>query len=334
MKNHLIITTIILFISTSISFAQSVQDFKVKTLGPANLNYKKSPKRVLIGDFQVKYQTALNLEDEKKGGKMWRGGIKGDAKASLTLVLDGLEPDNLQTLTDQLYQQYVSNLKAQGFEIVPIEELWNHKVYEKNRDKRWELKAGAGPEQGDEFGMILTRPSIQKFVVAKNTVDPKMPGNMSVLTDYEENTERKLSMQKNDFIFNKVVIVVSAFEDGQSETSKSLNRAAGYAQVKAETNFKISEASTNKFDMGTMMVKSGVEVANVLEKQKFDASQGADVDKRGTDIGVLRVWKVEDQEDINLSVVECNPTKYINGSKIGAEAFLTNTAEAMIQKSK
>ena len=30
MKNHLIITTIILFISTSISFAQSVQDFKVK----------------------------------------------------------------------------------------------------------------------------------------------------------------------------------------------------------------------------------------------------------------------------------------------------------------
>src|SRR5690606_23351980 len=103
--------------------AQNVGEVKIKTLGPANLSYRKSPKRIVISDFQVNYQTALSLEDSKKGGKLWRGGLKGDAKASLTLVLDGLDPDDLQKLTDQLFQDYVADLKSKGFEIAPIEEL-------------------------------------------------------------------------------------------------------------------------------------------------------------------------------------------------------------------
>ena len=37
---------------------------------------------------------------------MWRGGLKGDAKASLTLVLDGLVIDELQQLTDKLFEEY------------------------------------------------------------------------------------------------------------------------------------------------------------------------------------------------------------------------------------
>lgn len=331
MRRQISLIAVLLFTSV-FGFAQTVEDFKVKTLGPANLNFRKSPKRVLIADFQVQFQTALNLEDEKKGGKMWRGGIKGDAKAALTLVLDGLDPDKLQELTDQLYAQYVADLKAQGFEIAPIEELWNHDVYQKSREKRWELKSGSGPEQGNEFGMILTRPSTQQFVVAQRQVDGEKGTPFSQLADYEAGTERKLNMKKNDFIFNKVVIVVSAFENALSETARALNRHAGYAQVKAETNFKISEESVNRFNIGTMMVKNGVEVADVLEKQKFDASQGADTDRRGTEMGVLRVWRVENQEEINAAVVKCNPELYAKGSVLGAQAFLKATMEAMVKK--
>ncbi|WP_157637908.1 hypothetical protein [Flexithrix dorotheae] len=318
---------------TSLSlFSQTVEEFKVKMLGPANLNFKKSPKRVLIADFQVQFQTALNLEDEKKGGKMWRGGIKGDAKAALTLVLDGLDPDKLQALTNQLYSQYVADLKAEGFEIAPIEELWNHDLYKKNREKQWELKSGTGPEQGKEFGMILTRPSTQKFVVAKKQVDKSKNNPFSQLADYEGSTEQKLSMKKNDFIFNKVVIVVSSFENALSETSRALNRHAGYAQVKAETNFKISHESVNRFNIGSMVVNRGIEVSDVLEKQKFDASQGADVDKLGTEMGVFRVWRVEDQEEINGAIVKCNPEVYAKGAVLGAQAFLKATMEAMVKK--
>ncbi|GHE62743.1 hypothetical protein GCM10011340_17510 [Roseivirga thermotolerans] len=318
---------------TSLSlFSQTVEDVNIKKLGPANLNYRKEAKRIAIADFQVNYQTALTLEDEKKGGKMWRGGIKGDAKASITVVLDGLNPDDLQTLTDQLYAEYVADLKAQGFEIAPIEELWNNKAYDKNREDRWELKAGNGPEQGKEFGVILTRPSTQKFVVARRTVDKEKGSPLSALADYETSTENKVINQKTGYIFNKVVLDVIVFENSQSELSRTLNRHAGSAQVKAETTFKISESSTNRFGMGTFFSKGGVEVADVMERQKFEAGQNADTDRLGTDMGVLRVWRVEDREKANFATVKCDPALYLKGAELGVGAFLRGTVQAMADK--
>lgn len=323
---------LILLSTSSLVMAQNVKDFKVKMLGPANLNFRKSPKRIVISDFQVNFQTALQLEDKKAGGKMWRGGLKGDAKASLTLVLDGLQIDDLQELTDKLFEQYKADLRSKGFEIIPIDELWNHGAYVKNREKRWELRAGQGGEKGEEFGAIVMRPTSQKFIVAKQSMDNKKTGPLKI-ANYEEQVEMKVSNGKKDFIFNKVVLNVQAFDNALSETSRSLNRMAGYAQVKAETDFKINESSVNRFNIGQMIVRGGVEVADVLEKQKFDASQAADVDKRGTDAGVFHVWRVEDKEDINVSVVKCNPEIYKKGAEIGIDAFLDATVEKLVDKS-
>lgn len=332
MKKKICLALLVSVFASLSLFSQTVEEVNIKKLGPANLNYRKEAKRIAIADFQVNYQTALTLEDEKKGGKMWRGGIKGDAKASITVVLDGLNPDNLQTLTDQLYNKYVADLKAQGFEIAPIEELWNNKAYEKNREERWELKAGNGPEQGKEFGVILTRPSTQKFVVAKRTVDKEKGSPLSALADYEQSTENKVINQKTDYIFNKVVLDVIVFENSQSELSRTLNRHAGSAQVKAETTFKISESSTNRFGMGTFISKGGVEVADVMERQKFEAGQNADTDRLGTDMGVLRVWRVEDREKANFATVKCDPTLYLKGAELGVGAFLRGTVQAMADK--
>ena len=311
--------------------AQNVKDFKVKMLGPANLNFRKSPKRIVISDFQVNFQTALQLEDKKKGGKMWRGGLKGDAKASLTLVLDGLNIDDLQQLTDKLFEEYKADLVAKGFEIAPIDELWNHSAYEKNREKRWELKSGDGGEKGDEFGAIVMRPTGQKFIVNKQSMENKKTGPLKI-ANYEEQVEMKVSNQKTDFIFNKVVLNVLAFDNALSETTRALNRHAGYAQVKAETDFKIDESSFNRFNIGQMIVRGGVEVDGVLEKQKFDASQGADVDRRGMDAGVFHVWRVEDKEDINVSVVKCDPEKYKKGAEMAIGSFLDATIQKLADK--
>lgn len=333
MKRHLFFFAIILFVSSSLSLAQEVREYKVKMLGPANLNFRKSPKRVVISDFQVNYQTALSLEDEKKGGKMFRGGLKGDAKASLTLVLEGLDQEALQKLTDQLYADYVKELQSQGFEVAPIEEVWDNKAYQASRDKRWELKAGNGAERGERFGMLLTRPSTQKFVVSQKEFDPTKAGIASI-TNFEASTERKIATQKNDFIFNKVVVVINSFEDGQGEGSKALGRLAGTAQVKAETNFKVSEFSVIKFNIGEVMPRGGIEVSDVLEKQKFDAFQRADVDKLGTDYGnIMTVWEVENREDSDYITVKCDPKKFIKGAELGASAFLKSAVKELADKS-
>lgn len=333
MKRYLFLFALTLIISTSEVLSQEVQGFKTKISGPANLNFRKSPKRVVISDFQVNYQTALNLEDKKKGGKMFRGGLKGDAKASLTLVLEGLDQEALQKLTDQLYEDYVKELQAQGYEVAPIEEVWDHKAYKASRDKRWELKAGNGPERGKRFGMLLTRPSTQKFVVSQKEFD-KTKAGIATLADYETNTERKMGSQRNDFIFNKVVVVVNSFEDGQGEGSKALGRLAGTAQVKAETNFKVSEFSVVKYNIGEVVPRGGIEVSNVLEKQKFDAFQRADVDKRGTDYGnIMTVWEVENREESDYITVKCDPKKFIKGAQLGVTAFLKSAVKELVDKS-
>ena len=318
-------------IVTTIGFSQTLEEFNIKTLGPANLNYRKSPDRVLIADFQVNFQTALRLEDQKKGGKMWRGGIKGDAKASIMVVLEGLTTNDLQTITDRLYEQYISRLTSKGLEVADVNELWNHQLYLKNREDRWELKSGGTVEKGNEFGIVTMRPSTQKFIVAKRTIsEDAMP--IASLADYEANVERKLVNQKTDFIYNKVVLEVNVFENSMSEAERTLNRHAGYAEVKAETNFKVSEESFNRFGMGQFYAKKGIGVSDVLKKQKFDASQGADVDKRGTDWGVIRVWQVDDKEEANFAVVECDVDKYLKASEIAGSAFLHGTLDEMMQK--
>ncbi|WP_431163013.1 hypothetical protein [Flagellimonas beolgyonensis] len=322
---------LILLCASPVTIAQNVKDFKIKMLGPANLNFRKSPKRIVISDFQVNFQTALQLEDKKKGGKMWRGGLKGDAKASLTLVLDGLNIEDLQQLTDKLFEEYKADLAAKGFEIAPIEELWNHSAYEKNREQRWDLRSGQGGEKGDKFGDIVMRPTGQKFIVAKQNMENKKAGPLK-LANYEEQVEMKVANQKNDFIFNKVVLNVISFDNALSETTRALNRHAGYAQVKAETDFKIDESSFNRFNIGQVVSNHGVEVEGVLEKQKFDASQGADVDKRGTDAGVFRIWRVEDKEDINVSVVKCDSEKYKRGAEMAIESFLDATIQKLVDK--
>lgn len=333
MKRHLLFFMLILIIATSEVLCQEVQEYKTKITGPANLNYRKSPKRVVISDFQVNYQTALNLEDEKKGGKMFRGGLKGDAKASITLVMAGLDKEGLQKLTDQLYADYVNELQAQGYEIVPIEELWNHKVYQTKRDKRWELKSGNGPEPSERFGVLLTRPSTHKFIVSKKEFD-KTKAGIAMLADYEASTELKIGTQKNDFIFNKVVVMVNSFADGQGAGSKFINDLGGTAQVKAETNFKVSESSGVKYNSGEVKAWGGIEVSDVLEYQKFDVFQRADIDKPGTEYGnLMTVWEVENRESSDFITVKCEPKKFIKGAQLGVNAFLKSAVKELVDKS-
>ena len=321
MKRKLFLVALLAMFTALTSVAQTVEEVNAKILGPANLSFKKFSKRVVISDFHVKYQVALELEDSQKGGKMWRGGLRGDAKASLDLVLDGLDPDQLQKLTDELYTSYVAELKAQGFEVAPIEELWNHEAYSKDREGRWELVPGNGPGDSGEYGVIFTRATNGKFVVPKNY------GGM-----YVGATVGKINNKEKDFIYNSVSLVVTIFEDSQGELSKTLNRHAKAAQVKAETNFKISEDSKVWFGMGTVYPKGGVEVADVIEKQKFESGQNAARDKMGTDFGVLRVWEVENKEKRNYATVECNPEKYLKGTELGANAFLKEAVQVLVKK--
>lgn len=311
--------------------AQSLGDYKVVDKGRAHKRMKKKAKRVFISEFQVNYQLGLALVDEKKGGRQFGGGVKGDTKASLVVGLKGIEAAALQELTDKLYNEYVADLEAQGFEIVTPEEVFEHPAIMKKRDKRWEIKTyEEGPMQGDYFGSVVTKPHGFKTVAPLYKVNPANPAS-NIKGMYIAQTEMKLE-QTADFILNKVTVVVQAFENSQGAASKIISKMSKTATVKAETNFRVSgEWSNNAYNIYSIFSVNDIPINGVIEKQKFNVQTAPDRDSWGTNMGAFTVFKADNREYSNFKTVTCDANAYIKGAEMGAKAFLDGTLQKMLE---
>ena len=309
--------------------AQTLGDFKTKDQGRANNRMKKKKKRVYISEFQVNYQLGLALQDEKKGGRMFGGGVKGDTKATLVVGLTGIDESDLQKMTDKLYEDYTNDLESQGFEIVQPEEFFEQKAVTKKRDSRWEIKEfNEGPTAGDYFGSVVTRPTGYRTVVPKVKINPANPVQ-NMKTMYVSQTEMKVE-QEADFIINKVTLVVQAFENTQGAASKMISKMSKTATVKAETNFRVSgEWSKNLFNIYSIFTTTDIPIEGVIEKQKFNVQTPADRDSWGTDMGAFRVFKADNRAYDNIKTVKCDPQKYLLGAEMGGKAFLSETLKML-----
>ena len=311
--------------------AQTLGEYKVLDKGRSNKRIKKKKKRVYIADFQVNYQLGLALQDEKKGGRMFGGGVKGDTKATLVLGIAGVDVDPLQELTNKLYAQYISDLEAKGFEIVKPDEFFNHPAVMKKRDKRWAMKTyNEGPMEGDYFGSVVTKP--QGFTTVVPTVEVNAANPVSNMKGmYIAQTEMKVE-QSADFVMNKVMVVVQAFENSQGAASKMISRMSKTATVKAETNFRVSgEWSKNNFNIYSIFTVNDIPIKGVIEKQKFNVQTTPDRSSFGTDMGAFRVFKADNRAYENIKTVECDPQLYLKGAEMGAQTFLKETLSKLFE---
>lgn len=177
---------------------------------------------------------------------------------------------------------------------------------------------------GDYFGSIVTRPTGYRTVVSKVKVNSANPVQ-NMKTMYIAQTEMKVE-QEADFIMNKVMLVVQAFENSQGAASKMLSKMSNTATVKAETNFRVSgEWSKNTFNMYSIFSTSDIPINGVIEKQKFNVQTAADRDSWGTDMGAFKVFKADNRSYENIKTVECDPKKYLKGAEMGGKTFLSET---------
>ena len=304
--------------------AQTLGDYKIKEAAKTKRMAKKD-KRVYIADFQVNYQLGLALQDEKTGGRMFGGGVKGNTSASLVVGLTGINEEDLQNMTNKFYEDYINDLKSQGFEIVGPEEFFEQKSVLKKRDKRWQIKTyNDGPKAGNNFGSIVTRPQGFKTVAPLVEVNSANPVQ-NMKTMYIAQTEMKVE-QEADFIMNRVFLNIQAFENSQGAASKMISRMSKTATVKAETNFRVSgQWSKNTFNMYSTYTSSDIPINGVIEKQKFNVQTVADRDSWGTNIGAFKVFKADNRSYENVKTVKCEPEKYLKGAEMGGTAFLKET---------
>lgn len=123
-------------------------DFKADGFGGKKFN--NTEKKIFIQHFTMNYQTVM-----VSYAKARRGMGHGGAEAGLALGLDGVTNEQLQKMTDQYYDDFVSKLTAAGFTIMTADE-----VRENEHFSDWEKLPGGKPAMDAlATGYLTTTPS-------------------------------------------------------------------------------------------------------------------------------------------------------------------------------
>ena len=318
--------------------AQSVADFDVKSPFEGQFKaIKKAPKRIYISNFIVHYQLLYMDSDVAAGGRELGGGYRSDASASLLLGISGIPQEKLQESVDKIYQDYISRVKAAGFEIISPDEAIKTETL-----SGWEKIEGGTPTEGTLPGYISIVPTGYSFLTNGKAGGINLPN--------------RISKDLDGAIVSNVSIILPAFEDGESAASKAAGKSiGGIAKVVAKSNFTIGDglwiknnslkggfpiSSSCSFNYkkslkyqaaANFTPKKEVEIEGVFDpKKKYKAVESASQDLWGTSRGAFQVFSVPDQTLEKTQVVKCDPEKYLKGADMAVSMYVSKSLDKFL----
>jgi hypothetical protein len=318
------------------SEAQSVKKSKLKFGGYGQKKFNKADKRIFIEQFSINYQYIYAKTKKKRGGRQLGGGYLGNAKAALFLGLGNINPDELQKLTDQVYNDFIKKLTNAGFTILTGENFKNHSYYSKDK-----VYKGGSPSEYFQ-GFISTSPSDVTFI-------NKGYGAF--------NTTLKTSKQLDGTIVARINIMVPFAENGESQGSRAIGKMlGGIAKVVAKPNLRIGTTTiqtksklgfdkhntfNTNFDIGyktglkyqswhTVNPKKGIEIQGVLPKKKYKAVKTANQDLNGTQVGNYKVFNVPSAELKKMQTIEFDSEKYYKGVKEAIDYYMSSSTDKFL----
>ncbi|MGE0589607.1 MAG: hypothetical protein AB7O48_13610 [Cyclobacteriaceae bacterium] len=313
--------------------------------GSGQKKFKKSPKRIYIAQFRVNYQLLYSQVEKEEGGRTLGGGYRGDAKAGLTMAVQGIEASDLIEITDRIYNDYLTSFKNEGYEIVSIEEASKAKSFED-----WERKIGGTLNEAQYPGYITSVPTGFEYFV-KKTKDSGREKSSFV------DNSLKISGDMNVTVV-KINIVVPFVEDAESGASKALGKAVGglakvvlrpYLRIEKDpvgtagtfsTDAALTQATyAYKESAGSMgatylRLKSNLDIPGIFEDKKYKAVESADTDLWGTQVGALTLFNVSDKYLAKTQPLPVDAQKYKQAVSLAASAYLKATREEYLSNAK
>lgn len=333
--------------------AQNLGEFKPKDI-TYGLGKIKDASKIYISNFTVNYQVYNEKQKFRQGGSMFGGGYRGDAKAELSVGLTGLTESDVQKITNQLYEDFVTRIKAKNLQIITADEAGKTDVYE-----------GYTKMQGGKInlaqlpGTMTSSPSGYEWYVKSVNKEGKTKsggflGQSSFLYP-------KLSKALNDAIIADINIYVLFVED------KNAFQGNG-ASVKIKTNLRIADTEAiimadndsfirlkgqnsvsainsivnfahGKMGAGATSSYSGqlskpLEIDGVIEDTKVSsfARGGADA------IGVSNIYTTyftpENRTSETNKIIQVDSVKYVEGVYAAAKKFLDHHTDAFLANLK
>ncbi|MCL6217861.1 hypothetical protein [Zunongwangia pacifica] len=319
-------------------FKPLIDKFKLNKFAAAN-------NRIYINKFNVNFQLYNEMINHKSGGKMWRGGVKGDATARLAVGLQGISEADLQQTVDKLYEEFVSDLKAKGFTIVTALEAGKTKYYQD-----WMPAKGGNIEVSNIPGVVSVSPTGYEYYFKANKDGGKRKQNMfSQFSKIGENTS--LSKELNDAIIATIDLTIAFVELGDNwnptgaakikikpnlrlvdsyaitneNKSKSIIKFKGsvtHDQVTSEVNFISGKSGPNPTASYKGSLKKSLEIENVVNEDKIVSVVAQDVDKIGKELPYFRLYSAENKSVEDLQVINVESTKYANGVYMACKKML------------
>ncbi|MCW5913483.1 MAG: hypothetical protein KIT66_02650 [Chitinophagaceae bacterium] len=309
MKTRLIIT-VVLFMGLTTVNAQSLGDFNPGKAGPKSLERPKfDNKNVYIADFAVHYQVYSEKSSSTKGGSGMFGKVMGATKASLAVGLD-ISQETLQSITDNAYADFVTDLQAQGFSVMNADEAKNTDYY---KGYKYSTNLSMIPS-GSMEGGVTVHPQNTGFYYKE-----KGP--------YQSYT--RLSGELNDATVVRVDLHVAFVE------TRGSNKSGLGTNVVAKTNLDLSDNNTiahfivgrNKIGGSPLgeyqgVLKKDLDIDGVIKEEKITNYVASDYDNWGTSTAFGTVYSAKNKASSKAAIVPADADKYKKGVEMAINTFL------------
>ncbi|MBX2915794.1 MAG: hypothetical protein KF856_11050 [Cyclobacteriaceae bacterium] len=216
MKNVLALIALLLSLHAQ---AQLTEDDVVGHGSFKAKSFKNAPKRIFINSFNVYFQVFGSARASTTGGEML-GTLRGNTNVVMGVALDGVDTNDFLEVTNAVYQHYLSQLTAMGYEIITTDEAGKTEVY-----KDWVKKDGGELSASQSVGFLKVTPNNYGYFIKRETAKGKEKSGVFANTGV-------LSKQLNDAV---IADVNMTFYFVQMKTFD--NEFLGYSQVTGKPNF-------------------------------------------------------------------------------------------------
>ncbi|MBZ0245403.1 MAG: hypothetical protein K8H85_05625 [Cyclobacteriaceae bacterium] len=300
--------------------AQMITDKMVDIGQMQSKDLNKAPKKMFIKNFKVYYQMIAEAEKTIQGGRQFGGGsYTGDATARLAVGVEGIEPEQLQQLTNRLYNDYVAKLKNLGMEVYTSKDYTNLESFEGD-----ELLDGPRINEEQIEGSLMVVPDGFSYYVKRVTKKGKEKGGfMSNMASNEAASEfssslafkglPKLSMELDDMIVVDVAVnVPSMYMDKKAALGTVKIKGGAYLRIE---NARATYASGKLKKPGVatpdkyieLMLKEPIKINGVFAEQEFKSQ----AKKQTTSVPSYSSYFSVGNSKMELSnTIKCNSEDY------------------------
>lgn len=332
--------------------SQSLGDFKPKDDSYGLKKIKN--KRIYIASFTVNYQVYNEKEEFKQGGRMLGGGgYKGDASASLSVGLEGLTEAGVQSVTDRLYQDFISIFQKHGIDIISSDEAGKTETYADF------LKMKGGAINHAQFpGTLASTPTEMEYYIKKIDKSGKEKGGGFL--NNPAFVHAKLSKDLNDAIIADVDLFILFIQDkgswdiaGANIKVKTNMRLAANEVIEMTKEAKIKFKGQNTYTgansqvafysgkVGAGIVSSYVgsmgksmEVKDVIEDKKLQAFAKNHTDYVGVSTIYGKFYNPYNTTSKSTTIIPVDETKYKEGAYMAGKKFIEHHTESFLKELK